>query len=99
MKKLLPFLLVPVFYFTNPNAVGHEDIIATNLEGLTVAERDTIACNVISEYGDHRLIEGTLFSKTPFIILSDTPLFDNMPVPMDLFPTIEFCLATPGDGK
>jgi len=95
MKKLLPFLLTPIFYFYGPNAVGYSQIIPTTLESVEAQSRDQIACSVISEYGDHRIIEGTLFSKTPFIILSDTPLFAAMPVPMALFPTVEFCLVSP----
>ena len=92
MKKLLFLLAVPVFYINRPD-VAYEQVQAVNMDYPGIQRKDPIACSVISEYGDHRLIEGTLLTKTPFILLSDTPLFSKMPVAMGLYPTVEFCIV------
>jgi len=102
MKRLLPFLLIPVFLTYGPNAVGYKTIIDTTLDDPAIQEGSTVACNWTTEYGDHRLVEGKLKRvevlgiQLPFLLV-DTPLFKEIPMPL-LEDSIEFCVAS-GENK
>lgn len=95
MKRLLAFLVVPIFYFYGPNAVGYNQIIATDMNDPAIQMGDKMACSYLSQYGDHRLLDGTLYMKEPFFLTVNTPLFKDVPLPIDM-PGIEFCLVAPG---
>lgn len=98
-KLLVPFLLIPVFFAYGPNYVGYETIIETNLnDGAAIQDGDKIACNFLTEYGDHRLVEGTFLRANPPMLLVDTPLFKNIPLPIEenfnsSAISAEFCLT------
>ena len=98
LKRLIPFLLIPVFYAYGPNLVGYETIFETTLnDENALHDGQTIACNVLTQYGDHRLVEGRLkrveiFDQQVHFIMVDTPLFKNIPLPLPES-DVEFCLA------
>jgi len=101
MKRLLPFLLIPVFWTYGPNAVGYRTIIETNLDDINIPNGATLTCNIQTEYGDHRLIEGKLNTVTVLntqlhFIIVDTPLFKDVPLPLVETGEVEFCLVSGG---
>jgi hypothetical protein len=87
---------IPVFLITGPNAVGYETIVETTLGDCNLVSGMKMACNFLTEYGDHRLIEGTLHKVTvlntelPFIVV-DTPLFKDVELPLPDH-DVDFCL-------
>jgi hypothetical protein len=96
MKQLILFLAIPIFMSYGPNAVGYSTIIETTLSDNAIREtEDLMACNILSEYGDHRLIEGYLISKEPLQLMVNTPLFKYVPLSLE-GADIDFCLVSKG---
>lgn len=93
MKRLLPFLLIPLFITYGPNAVGYETIITgQNVEDGNIPLGSQLACNFVLPDGRHILLEGVLLSKDPLFMLAQTHL-GILPIRAKS-DQVEFCLIS-----
>ena len=72
MKRLLPFLLIPVFLTYGPNGVGYSTIVETTLDDNNLPLGSVIACNFVLPNTEYVLLEGIMLSKEPLLLLANT---------------------------